>query len=96
MRIDELSNLATIGGFLIAMGVAFVSITAWVTRYFLSGIKSDVSEIKAEIHPNGGSSIKDQVTAMALQVDSITGEVDNLKQVQRDHINFHMAEGGRR
>lgn len=55
------------------------------SRAAMTALQKDISSIMREIHPNGGSSLKDQVTNMAR-------DIDDLKQTQRDLTNFLLTE----
>jgi hypothetical protein len=48
-------------------------------------MRDDLNEIRAELRTNGGSSMKDQLTRVAR-------DVDGLKCDMRDHIKLHLTE----
>jgi hypothetical protein len=50
----------------------------------LGGLESKVSEIRAEVHPNGGNSLRDDVQRAARDVTTLRGEVGEVQSAVTD------------
>lgn len=68
---------------------ALVSVAVTVITALLGGllwvVKSQVSSMQKDLKPNGGSSIKDQLNRIEVDVRDVRGKVD-------DHISWHLGE----
>lgn len=76
---DDLTGwVDLLGGLAVLVGIV------WKVILPLSGLVSDVAEIKHEMYPNSGKSLRDAV-------DTLQGDMSEVKKNQQDHINFHMG-----
>ena len=61
-----------------------ISVTALGVRWL---VKHYFEEIKAELKPNGGGSIKDQVNRLEIQHNSMNNKLDQMYTVLLDHVS---------
>jgi hypothetical protein len=67
----------------IAAGIAAISgAIVWGLRLLFKKLANFLSELK----PNGGSSMKDQVTRLEAQHEKLDNKVDNLYNLLLDHF----------
>lgn len=79
-----------------------MSTTDWATLIFtilstvvlVSGgvrflVRHYFSEIKAELKPNGGSSLKDQVNRIERQHETLNDKIDRMYEILLDHVAKH-------
>ena len=68
--------------------IALVSVSVTVITALLGGllwvVKAQVSAMRRDLQPNGGSSTKDQLNRIEADVREVRGKVD-------DHITWHMS-----
>ena len=50
-------------------------------------VKHYFDDIKAELKPNGGSSIKDQITKLEKDQSQLNGKIDYITKILLDHIS---------
>ena len=69
--------------------IALVSVSVTVITALLGGllwiIKAQVSSMRKDLQPNGGSSTKDQLNRIERDVREVRGKVD-------DHIQWHLSD----
>ena len=69
--------------------IALVSVSVTVITALLGGllwiIKAQVSSMRKDLQPNGGSSTKDQLNRIERDVREVRGKVD-------DHISWHLND----
>lgn len=61
----------------------------------LKRTEESVKNIEKELHPNGGTSLRDAVTRIEIKQTVIKEEVKQVGGKLDDHIDFHMNEGRR-
>ncbi len=61
-----------------------ISVTAIGVRWL---VKHYFDEIKAELKPNGGSSLKDQVNRLEKQYEAMDTKLDQMYSILLDHIS---------
>ena len=68
--------------------VSLVAVSLSVVTALLGGllwvVKAQVSAMRRDLQPNGGSSTKDQLNRIEADVREVRGKVD-------DHITWHMS-----
>lgn len=60
-----------------------ISVTAIGVRWL---VKHYFDEIKAELKPNGGGSIKDQVNRLEVQHQAMSKKLDQMYSILLDHV----------
>lgn len=89
-------NMPQIDDLLIFMGqiaAAFIAITAVLgilNKFFFGKFKNDITDIKKELHPNGGSSLRDAVNRLEKTQSEIKDDLHDLREKIDDHISWHL------
>lgn len=86
-QIDDL--LLFIGQISVAI-IAISGALALLNKFIFGKMRSDLQDIKKELHPNGGSSMRDAIDRNAIATSEIKQEIDNLYSKIDDHIQWHL------
>lgn len=86
-QIDEILLFA---GQVAAAIIAIAGALVILNKYLFGKFRNDLSDIKKELHPNGGSSLRDAVNRLEKSQDEIKEELRDLREKIDDHIQWHL------
>ena len=92
MDTPQIDDLLIFGGQMAIAITAIIGLLALIYRFLLKDIKEDICDIKRELHPNGGTSIKDATNRLEIGQKEITEELRNLRKKIDDHITWHLDQ----
>ena len=88
-QIDDL--LIWLGGVAAAL-IAIVAAIALGKRYLLGDLLKDIDDVRKELRPNGGGSVRDAIDRIAEKQGEIQHDVRELRQRLDDHITWHLQK----
>lgn len=88
-QIDDL--LIWLGGVAAAL-IAIVAAIALGKRYLLGDLLKDIDDVRKELRPNGGASVRDAIDRIAEKQGEIQHDVRELRQRLDDHITWHLQK----
>jgi len=72
--------------------LSVVAFMVFVKNWLLSDIRSDISEMKGQLHRNGGTSLRDAVDRIEERQSVMTEDVRRATDRLDSHITFHLEE----
>ena len=88
-QIDDL--VMWLGGVAAAL-IAIVAALALGKKYLLGELRSDLDDVRKELKPNGGASVRDAIDRIAEKQGEIQTDVRELRQRLDDHIAWHLSD----
>ena len=76
-----------------AVAAGFVAIVAAMVilkKWLLSDVSKDIEQVNAQLHRNGGSSLRDAVDRIEQRQAEIGTDVRRVTERLDDHIAFHL------
>lgn len=70
--------------------IAITGALVILNKYFFGKFKTDISDIKKQLHPNGGSSLRDAVNRLEDTQGEIKDDLRDLREKIDDHITWHL------
>jgi len=86
-QVDDL--LIWLGGVAVAL-TAIVGALALGKRLLLGQVHKDLDEVRKELKPNGGASVRDAIDRIAEKQTEIQRDVREVRQRLDDHITWHL------
>ena len=80
-----------LGGIAVAL-VAVVGGLAGLHRVLFGPVRKDIEQIRKELHPNGGSSLRDSVDRIESRQQEILQDVKQTASRLDDHIHWHLED----
>lgn len=80
-----------LGGITVAL-VAVVGGLAGLHRIVFGPVRRDIEQIRKELHPNGGSSLRDSVDRIESRQQEILQDVKQTASRLDDHIHWHLED----
>lgn len=78
-----------------AVAAGFVAIVAAMVilkKWLLSDVSKDIEQVNAQLHRNGGSSLRDAVDRIEQRQAEIGMDVRRVTERLDDHIAFHLED----
>ena len=78
-----------------AVAAGFVAIVAAMVilkKWLLSDVSKDIEQVNAQLHRNGGSSLRDAVDRIEQRQSEIGKDVRRVTERLDDHIAFHLED----
>ena len=78
-----------------AVAAGFVAIVAAMVilkKWLLSDVSKDIEQVNAQLHRNGGSSLRDAVDRIEQRQAEIGTDVRRVTERLDDHIAFHLED----
>lgn len=78
-----------------AVAAGFVAIVAAMVilkKWLLSNVSKDIEQVNAQLHRNGGSSLRDAVDRIEQRQAEIGMDVRRVTERLDDHIAFHLED----
>lgn len=88
-QVDDL--LIWLGGVAVAL-TAIVGALALGKRLLLGQVHKDLDEVRKELKPNGGASVRDAIDRIAEKQGEIQRDVREVRQRLDDHITWHLEK----
>ncbi len=88
-QIDDV--ILWLGGVAAAL-LAIVAALAIGKKYLLGELRADLDDVRKELKPNGGASVRDAIDRIAEKQSQIQHDVRELRQRLDDHIAWHLTE----
>ena len=79
--------------FLGQLGAAIIAIAgalAIIHRFFFKKLCDKLERINQELHPNGGSSLRDAVNRIEINQEEIRDEAKEIRNKIDNHIEWHL------
>lgn len=70
--------------------IAIFGALALLNKFVFGRFKDDLSDIKKELHPNGGSSLRDAVNRLESTQSEIKDDIRQVRDKIDDHIEWHL------
>jgi len=86
-QVDDL--LIWLGGVAVAL-TAIVGALALGKRLLLGQVHKDLDDVRKELKPNGGASVRDAIDRIAEKQTEIQRDVREVRQRLDDHITWHL------
>lgn len=86
-QVDDL--LIWLGGVAVAL-TAIIGALALGKRLLLGQVHKDLDEVRKELKPNGGASVRDAIDRIAEKQTEIQRDVREVRQRLDDHITWHL------
>ena len=88
-QIDDV--ILWLGGVAAAL-LAIVAALAIGKKYLLGELRADLDDVRKELKPNGGASVRDAIGRIAEKQGEIQTDVRELRQRLDDHIAWHLTD----
>lgn len=88
IEIDTLFTVGQISGAIIAITGAL----AILHRIFFKKITDQLTKINQELHPNGGSSMRDAINRIEKVQDEMKSDIKDVREKVDDHISWHLNQ----
>ena len=88
-QIDDV--ILWLGGVAAAL-VAIIAALALGKKYLLGELRADLDDVRKELKPNGGASVRDAIDRIAEKQGEIQTDVRELRQRLDDHIAWHLSD----
>ena len=88
-QIDDV--ILWLGGVAAAL-LAIIAALAIGKKYLLGELRADLDDVRKELKPNGGASVRDAIDRIAEKQGEIQTDVRELKQRLDDHIAWHLTD----
>jgi hypothetical protein len=92
MDTPQIDDLLIFGGQMAIAIAAMIGLLTLIYKFLFKEIKEDICDIKRELHPNGGTSLKDATNRLEIGQREITQELKSLRQKIDDHITWHLNQ----
>lgn len=90
MDTPQIDDLIIMLGQVSAALIAISGVAAITYKLFFKKMADKLEKINSELHPNGGSSLRDAVDRIADTQDDLKIEVEKLREKIDDHIIWHL------
>ena len=72
--------------------LAIVAALAIGKKYLLGELRADLDDVRKELKPNGGASVRDAIDRIAEKQGEIQTDVRELRQRLDDHLAWHLTD----
>jgi hypothetical protein len=69
---------------------AIIGVASLLYKITFSKMSKQLEKINQELHPNGGSSMRDAINRIEINQKEMTGEIKDLRKRIDDHIEWHL------
>lgn len=90
MDTPQIDDVIILGGQISAAIIAISGAAAIFYRVFFKKICSQLEKINQELHPNGGSSLRDAVNRIEKVQEEIKQDAKDIREKVDDHIQWHL------
>lgn len=90
MNTPQIDDLLIFMGQIAAALIAIFAAAAIFNKYLFGKIRQDITDIKKELHPNGGSSMRDAINRLEDTQTEIKIDLKDVREKIDDHISWHL------
>lgn len=90
MNTPQIDDLLIFMGQIAAALIAIFAAAGIFNRYLFGKIRQDITDIKKELHPNGGSSMRDAINRLEDTQIEIKTDLKDVREKIDDHISWHL------
>lgn len=90
MDTPQIDDVLILGGQISAAIIAISGAVAIIHRVFFKKICNQLEKINQELHPNGGSSLRDAVNRIEKNQEEIKQDAKEIRAKVDDHIEWHL------
>lgn len=92
MNTPQIDDLLIWIGAVAAALLAMIAVVAMFKKWIIGDLVAEIADIQKELHPNGGSSVRDAIDRIADKQSDIQADVKDLKVRVDDHIVWHLEQ----
>lgn len=90
MDTPQIDDIIIVSGQISAAIIAIAGAGAIFYRAFFKKICDQLDKINQELHPNGGSSMRDAINRIEKAQEEIKDDAKNIREKVDDHIQWHL------
>lgn len=90
MDTPQIDDMLILGGQISAAIIAISGALAILHRVFFKKLTDQLNKINQELHPNGGSSLRDAVNRIEKAQEEIKDDAKEIRSRIDDHIQWHL------
>lgn len=90
MNTPQIDDLLIFLGQIAAALIAIFAAAAIFNKFLFGKIRQDITDIKKELHPNGGSSMRDAINRLEDNQDEMKQGIKDVREKIDDHITWHL------
>lgn len=90
MNTPQIDDLLIFLGQVAAALVAIIAAAGLFNKYFFVKMRQDITDIKKELHPNGGTSMRDAINRLEDTQTEIKLDIKDVREKIDDHIQWHL------
>lgn len=90
MNTPQIDDLLIFMGQIAAALIAIFAAAAVFNKYLFGKIRQDITDIKKELHPNGGTSMRDAINRLEDTQIEIKTDLKDVREKIDDHISWHL------
>jgi hypothetical protein len=90
METPQIDEIIIFAGQVSAALVAVAAALGIIHRFFFKKLTDKIDSINKELHPNGGSSLRDAVNRIEKNQDVLKDDIEDVRDKVDDHITWHL------
>jgi|DEB0MinimDraft_6_1074348.scaffolds.fasta_scaffold05065_8 hypothetical protein len=90
MDTPQIDDLVIMLGQISAAIIAISGVGAIAYKLFFKKMADKLEKINQELHPNGGSSMRDAINRIEKAQEEIKDDAKNIREKVDDHIQWHL------
>lgn len=90
MNTPQIDDLLIFLGQIAAALIAILAAAGIFNKFLFGKIRQDITDIKKELHPNGGSSMRDAINRLEDTQTEIKVDLKDVREKIDDHIQWHL------
>lgn len=90
MNTPQIDDLLIFMGQIAAALIAIFAAAGIFNKYLFGKIRQDITDIKKELHPNGGTSMRDAINRLEDTQIEIKTDLKDVREKIDDHISWHL------
>jgi len=99
MDTPQVDDLIIFLGQMAGAVIAIVAVVTIISKWLLKDVKEELCDIKKELHPNGGGSMRDAINRLeynqsqfAKDIAEASSDIKDIRNKVDDHINWHLDQ----
>lgn len=90
MNTPQIDDLLIFLGQIAAALIAILAAAGIFNKFLFGKIRQDITDIKKELHPNGGSSMRDAINRLEDTQTEIKVDLKDVREKIDGHIQWHL------
>lgn len=90
MNTPQIDDLLIFLGQVAAALIAIIAAAGLFNKYFFAKMRQDITDIKKELHPNGGTSMRDAINRLEDTQTEIKTDLKDVREKIDGHIQWHL------